>query len=97
MMYDMSVAFGASNFRTSLPSARLVNVPLMPGSTSQTARPASSTRYRPAGPPASSVLCHTRRSRLSPPLCASAGRSRLPGSVLGSTLSPAGATLAAGT
>jgi hypothetical protein len=33
MMYDISVAFGASNFCTALPSGRVACVPLMPGST----------------------------------------------------------------
>ena len=60
MMYDISTALGASYLRTSLPSGRLAWLPLMPGSTSHTARPAASTRYLPAGPPSSLVLCHTR-------------------------------------
>src|SRR5262249_1728225 len=61
----MSVALGASNFRTVVPLGRLLYVPLMPGSTSHTALPVSSTRYLPEGPSTSSVLCHTRYARAS--------------------------------
>src|SRR5580692_7176806 len=60
MMYDMSVAFGASNLTTREPSGRVAWVPLMPGSTRYTALPASFTKYRPAGPPSSSVLFQTQ-------------------------------------
>src|SRR5688500_9503671 len=71
MMYDISVAFGASNFGTSEPFGSLRIAPLMPGSTKYTGLPASSTRYFSALPPAGSGRNQTLYSLASRPPFAS--------------------------
>ena len=56
MMYDISVAFGASNFfGAALPLARNLCVPLMPGSTRNCGVPVESTRNSSADAPPAGV------------------------------------------
>ena len=66
MMYDIRVAFGASNFVT-CPSPFAVQrcVPLIPGATRYTGVPLASTRYSPAGPSSIRLLCARRQVLLS--------------------------------
>jgi hypothetical protein len=58
--YDISVAFGAANFSTVVPSGRVVCVPLMPGSTRNTGRPEASSRYFPGSSPPPPSVCHEK-------------------------------------
>src|SRR5437764_8611660 len=69
MMYDISVAFGASNLVSFTPARLVLYVPLMAGSTKYTGRPVSSTRYFSALPPEGSWRCHTKYDLVSPFAC----------------------------
>src|SRR5205085_3845278 len=69
MMYDISVAFGASNLVSFTPARLVLYVPLIAGSTKYTGRPVSSTRYFSALPPEGSWRCHTKYDLVSPLAC----------------------------